>query len=1850
MPYRTIRFTRHMVSVFLLIIFLFSSHELWAQERASGVSYAEVNAEAAQQKHDSDSKAQAVDCNDCTLQNYAVENKSKPNPNAAALESYLAVDLVADRMLLRTGPNSGTEVTNPVAGQSYYVHLEWRNTGSTNAGSFRLEIKLNGTILCAGNLTANANSSHITWCSSAITWPSGTNTIEGVLDVNNSIAESDEANNSASATYGGGGQAELVADRMLLKPGANSGTEVTQPVAGQQYFVHMEWRNTGAVAANNFQVEIRLNGAVQCAGAISGGANTSNIVWCSSAITWPSGANTISGTLDVNNTIAEANETDNEATRTYQPAGPPDIRVDPTSLTINEGAANARGFTPQRGAFDLSLAHAPQRLLVKFHETVRVQANSATTSSAALNALNAKYQVRSVRPVFASAGRNLALKQQMGLLNVYAIELQAGANLAEALQAYAADTEVVYAEPDYLAHAFGNPSAAQTSERAASQRGQDRANAVQLAPNDPLYPKLWGMNNTGQAEPYGGGATVGTPGADISAEAAWDLQTGSSSVIVAVLDDGLDITHPEFSGRVLAGYDFVDNDNDVMPPGNNAHGTSCSGIIAAAGNNGIGVAGVAWNVKIVMGRVLDASGSGTYANIASGVEWAADQGAQVLSMSLGGPGFSQTLEDAVNYAHNLDVLVIAAAGNSNSSQASYPAGYTNCVSVGALSPCNERKRSSSNIFEVNPGVIPDPLGVTCDNEKWWGSNYSSGLDFLAPGTRIYTTDITGPAGYDSGDYIATFNGTSSACPHAAGVAALIRSENPSLTNTEVWAIMQSTAVDLGTAGYDEDTGYGRLNAYQALLAARGGAAGGSFTVFNDGSSDLNVSSITSNRTWLTASPTSFIVSAAGSRLVSVAVDWNAVGNTQQNATLAIRSNDPDEPSVTVLVTAIPNLNPPAITVSTPAAGAVWNIGATQQVAWSSTNVTGNVNIKLSTDGGASFPITLASNTADDGSENVTVPNNPSATCRVRVESVADVNVFGNNPGNFTIQSGSSLNPPRNLTAAAAGSAIDLNWQAPATLAAAANGVEQVRLRAPIAKGANGRAKTANHNSSKVSTNIPEQEPNNSLAQAQALTGASPLVVSGNSEVSDLGAISIVFQDGSTDDLEDLFLVTTTSIGLQIDLAGFNSDCDIWLLDQAATTIIDGSANAGTTPEVISQPTLAAGTYIVGVTIFDLDPSGPSTTPYTLTLTGQFTGGGSSLQSYNIYRAISSPVPIAAQNRIGTVNAALTTFSDGNVTTGTTYFYVTTAVYAQGESGPSNEASAQISGPSIIVTVPAAGATWNVGATQNVAWTSSNVTGNVNLKLSTDGGATFPISLASNTANDGAENVTVPNNPSATCRVRVESVANASVFGNNPGDFTIVGSGGTCDPAACSGPAVFPAAQGVSVVGETIKGKDGQTVCIDIRLKENGQPIDAFGFKLQIDPKQLTFVSVEKGDLTTNFLSVNAQENPAGSGNFTCGGFGVTAIPANSAGVLMRLCFTVKCNAITTSEILLSTPTDDLVGFATCCNRFECVTCEHNGDVNGDLSLTPGDALCAFQIYLNNGSVPASCDVSGFDCEVTASDVNCDNTTTPGDALAIFTRYLQNLPPLDCFARANTAAPAARLNYQLALEARTLVSPSAQQELVKVALRTANPQNLQALGLQLHYPSDQLELLGVTRGALTADWIQLEGQQVEPGIVRLGGFNDKPIAATSAGVLFEVVFANKGQNTTRANFTLTDFVDDFTNAQVHDVSTGVAANAGTPISFKLYQSYPNPFKRGGHGSEMIIRFDLPGATKQSVELAIYNLAGQLVRYLVSGERHPGAYEVRWDGKNEDGQLVPSGTYLYRLKAGKMSESKQLTIVR
>ncbi|MFH0829083.1 MAG: S8 family serine peptidase [Candidatus Kerfeldbacteria bacterium] len=237
--------------------------------------------------------------------------------------------------------------------------------------------------------------------------------------------------------------------------------------------------------------------------------------------------------------------------------------------------------------------------------------------------------------------------------------------------------------------------------------------ATATTPNDASFANLWGLNNTGQIV----NGTAGTSDADIDAPEAWDLQSTASGVTVAVIDSGVNLVHPDLAASIVTGYDFVDS--DTSPYDLNGHGTHVAGTIGAIGNNSQGVTGVAWNPKIMPVRVLNANGSGTNENIAAGVTYAVQNGAQVINMSLGGTAYSQTLYDAINIARTAGVLVVVASGND---------GYNNDGGTHHY-PCDY---GLDNILCVAASGQTDALASF--------SNYgTTSVDVAAPGVNIYST-------------------------------------------------------------------------------------------------------------------------------------------------------------------------------------------------------------------------------------------------------------------------------------------------------------------------------------------------------------------------------------------------------------------------------------------------------------------------------------------------------------------------------------------------------------------------------------------------------------------------------------------------------------------------------------------------------------------------------------------------------------------------------------------------------------------------------------------------------------------------------------------------------------------------------------------------------------------------------------------------------------------------------------------------------------------------------------------------------------------------------------------------------
>jgi len=284
-----------------------------------------------------------------------------------------------------------------------------------------------------------------------------------------------------------------------------------------------------------------------------------------------------------------------------------------------------------------------------------------------------------------------------------------------------------------------------------------------IVPNDALYSQYqWNLPS-------------------IHTEQGWNWTKGSEQVTIAVLDTGVQLDHPDLVGKVTEGYNVV---GDGPPDDDVGHGTHVAGVISAAVNNREGVAGMSWYNKVMPIKVLDGSGTGTTYSVAEGLIWAVDHGAKVINMSLGNYASAEFLHDAIRYAYDHDVVLIAASGNDDTDRPGFPAAYPEVFAVAATSE---------------------------NGEKASFSNYGDYIDVAAPGDNI-------PSTYPGNQY-AALSGTSMASPHVAALAGLIRTINPELSNEEVMTIMRETATDIGTEGKDIYYGYGEIDVARALQAA-----------------------------------------------------------------------------------------------------------------------------------------------------------------------------------------------------------------------------------------------------------------------------------------------------------------------------------------------------------------------------------------------------------------------------------------------------------------------------------------------------------------------------------------------------------------------------------------------------------------------------------------------------------------------------------------------------------------------------------------------------------------------------------------------------------------------------------------------------------------------------------------------------------------------------------------------------------------------------------------------------------------------------------------------------------------------
>ena len=423
-------------------------------------------------------------------------------------------------------------------------------------------------------------------------------------------------------------------------------------------------------------------------------------------------------------------------------------------------------------------------LLISLFPTIVFAAppdNSAPASDFSSEQILVKFNPDVTLPEVAEIHRQLGgqVKDTIPGIAVQVVTVPKG-QAKEKASAYSSNARVAYAEPDFVAEAIGSP-------------------------DDPEFVNQWGM-------------------VKIQAPQAWEVTTGSGSINIAILDTGVDLDHPDLADKIRTGVDITHSAggaDDVY-----GHGTHVAGIAAAMTSNGIGVAGLGYSSTIMNVKVLDDNGMGAYSWIVSGIMWAADNGADIINMSLGAPYASSALEDAVNYAWSKGVVVVAAAGNNGDTTPMYPAYYANCIAV-AATDANDARAS-------------------------W-SNYGDWVDVAAPGVSVYSTLKDNSYGYMSG--------TSMASPLVAGLAALVftmvgDSDGNGLFNDEVRSQIQATCDGIGVTGIAS----GRINAYRAVQT--GTATGASVGIVMNSADGIPVAGATVSdgvRTSLTDASGQYII-------------------------------------------------------------------------------------------------------------------------------------------------------------------------------------------------------------------------------------------------------------------------------------------------------------------------------------------------------------------------------------------------------------------------------------------------------------------------------------------------------------------------------------------------------------------------------------------------------------------------------------------------------------------------------------------------------------------------------------------------------------------------------------------------------------------------------------------------------------------------------------------------------------------------------------------------------------------------------------------------------------------------------
>ncbi|MBN1153337.1 S8 family serine peptidase [candidate division KSB1 bacterium] len=506
-------------------------------------------------------------------------------------------------------------------------------------------------------------------------------------------------------------------------------------------------------------------------------------------------------------------------------------------------------------------------------------------------------------------------------------------------------------------------------------------------------------------------------------------------------------------------------------------------------------------------------------------------------------------------------------------------------------------------------------------------------------------------------------------------------------------------------------------------------------------------------------------------------------------------------------------------------------------------------------------------------------------------------------------------------------------------------------------------------------------------------------------------------------------------------------------------------------------------------------------------------------------------------------------------------------------------------------------------------------------------------ITGNNVVDNVEQIYIPNPNPGNYTL---SITHKGVLDNGSQDYSLIISGTSSLPAGCYPP---------SIAVKDSNGSFGSVVTFNINIEENPDEIDAFGFKLEYDPNVLRYIGTRKTDLTADFDYLDGSTEL--SNTIIVGGFHTTAIPSMSKGSIAAIDFEVVCTSCIEGDVSmlsLSHLVDDIRSLNICNGRYTFNACQL-GDVNGDYTITPQDALCAFSIYLNGGTIPLDFEECNNPCALTASDVTCNQGgITPQDALCILRAYLNHEnPPMTC-CNDRTSIEKNLADVRLSIPDVT-AEPG---QLINVPIMGSNFNSVKAFGFDLGYPNEKMSFHSFRPGKLTESWELIDVAENIPGVLTIGGLHIDQVDSIQMGTLIELTFLIKKTSSQPTELWFFNLRDDIQSAQISNgrIIQSNYQNTGEldiPIEYKLAQNYPNPFN-----PETDIQYDIPKQT--FITMAIYNAMGQKIITLVSEEKRAGSHHVVWNGNDESGKPVPSGIYFYRLNTMDFNQTNKMLLIR